>query len=396
LSTPERQGLQGGWGSGWCLVAGIALAGCYSTGEIRAQNTVVGHQIQQARRTDAYRCAPQDLATAEANFEFSQQELRDGHSIAAHQYSLLAQASVKDALQHIRECPPLPTADAGPPPVQDAGPQVVAVPKDSDGDGIPDDVDRCPTVPGPPENFGCPWGDRDKDGIPDNLDACPDVPGIPELKGCPDVDTDKDGIPDRLDKCPTVPGIPELQGCPDKDSDGDGIPDRLDKCPTVPGVPPDGCPKKYSLVTVRADRIEIKQQIRFATNKSTILRPSFALLNQVAAALRDSPQIKIRIEGHTDNVGVKSRNQKLSQARAEAVMAYLVDHGIEEGRLTALGFGSSKPLASNSTKAGKALNRRVEFKFVGQPPPPSDEAVAPAAAAPADAAPAPAPAPPAP
>ena len=374
------------------LFAALALSGCYSTGEIRAQNEVVRHQIDQARRADAYRCAPQDLARAEANYEFSEQELRAGHSIVSHEFSELAQAGAKDALQHIRECPALPVPDAGAPPpvpVVDAGAQDAGS-KDTDGDGIPDDVDRCPTLPGPPENFGCPWGDRDKDGIPDNVDACPDQPGIPELKGCPDVDTDKDGIPDRLDKCPLVPGIPELQGCPDKDSDGDGIPDRLDKCPTVPGVPPDGCPKKYSLVTVRADRIEIRQQIRFTPNKSTILRPSFALLNQVAAALRDSPQLKIRIEGHTDNSGVKSKNQKLSQSRAQAVMAYLVDHGIEEGRLSALGFGSSRPLASNSTKAGKALNRRVEFKFVGQaPPPPADEGAAPApAAAPPEAAPA--------
>src|SRR4029077_16627724 len=103
----------------------------------------------------------------------------------------------------------------------------------------------------------------------------------------------------------------------------------------------------YSLVTVRADRIEIKQQIRLAPNKATILKPSFGLLNQVASALRDSPQIKIRIEGHTDNTGVKSKNQKLSQARADAVMAYLVDHGIDADRLSAVGFGSSHPLASN-------------------------------------------------
>ncbi len=380
----------------WLAAAG-ALSGCYSTGEIRAQNDVVHRRIEQARRNDALRCAPADLAKAEANCEFSEQEMREGRSIAAHEFSLLAQASVKDALQHIRDCPPLVApgvVDAGV--VQDAGVEVAVVRKDTDADGIPDDIDRCPTVPGPAENFGCPWGDRDKDGIPDNLDACPDQPGIPELKGCPDVDTDKDGIPDRLDKCPTVAGIPELQGCPDKDSDGDGIPDRLDKCPTVPGVAPDGCPKKYSLVSVKADRIEIKQQIRFAASKATILRPSFPLLNQVAAALRDSPQIKIRIEGHTDNSGVKSKNQKLSGARAEAVKAYLVDHGIDETRLTALGYGSSKPIASNATKAGKAMNRRVEFKFVGQPAPAADEGPAPAAPVPGAPEPAPAPAPPAP
>jgi len=363
----------------------IGIAGCYSTGEIRAQNSVVRRQLDQARKADAYRCAPEELARAEANFDFSEQELRDGRSVPSHDFSLVAQENVKKALALARACPSL-TAPAPAPVVQVA---VSASPKDTDNDGVPDDVDRCPLIPGPAENFGCPWGDRDNDGIPDNLDACPDQPGIPELKGCPDVDTDKDGIPDRLDKCPTVPGVPELQGCPDKDSDGDGIVDRLDKCPTVPGAPPDGCPKKYALVTVRADRIEIRQQIRFAASKSTILHASFPLLNQVASALRDSPQLKIRIEGHTDNSGARSKNQKLSQTRANAVMAYLVDHGIDESRLTAVGFGSSRPLASNSTKAGKAQNRRVEFKFVDREPPADEAPAAPQTAVPAQAPPPP-------
>jgi len=351
---------------------------------------VVARQLEQAKRGEAMRCAPAELATAEANYEFSEQELSDGHSVASHTYSQIAQDSLRKALKMTSECPPLVKPEVK---VAAAEP-----PKDSDGDGITDDVDRCPTVPGPAENFGCPWGDRDQDGVPDNLDACPDQPGIPELKGCPDVDADKDGVPDRLDKCPTVPGIPELQGCPDKDSDGDGIADQLDKCPDVPGVPPDGCPKKYSLVAVRKDRIEIKQQIRFATNKSKILKASFPLLNQVSAALHDSPQLKIQIEGHTDNVGAKSKNQKLSQARADSVMAYLIDHGIEADRLTAIGFGSSHPIASNSTKAGKALNRRVEFKFVSQEAPEAeaapDAAPVPAPAAPAEAAPVSPPTPP--
>ena len=339
-------------------------AGCYSASELRAQDEVVSHDLEQARHDGAYRCAPRELATAEANLDFADNELGDGHPTEAHAFSLVAQDNTKKALELSKGC--------GPKEVVIQEPVVV---KDTDGDGVPDDIDRCPTEPGPKDNFGCPWGDRDKDGIPDNVDKCPDVPGIPELQGCPDVDTDKDGIPDRLDKCPTVPGIPELQGCPDKDSDGDGIPDRQDKCPDVPGVPPDGCPKKYSLVVVHKDRIEIRQQVHFATNKSKILSDSFTLLGQVVSVLQDSPKLRIKVEGHTDNVGSPSHNLKLSQERADSVMEFLIEHGVDAARLTAEGFGPNRPIASNSTKAGKAQNRRVEFRIAAQEPPPVDGAV---------------------
>jgi outer membrane protein OmpA-like peptidoglycan-associated protein len=114
---------------------------------------------------------------------------------------------------------------------------------DTDGDGVPDRIDRCPTEPGSPKNQGCPWGDSDGDGVPDNQDDCPTVPGPRENRGCPWPDTDGDGVPDREDKCPTVPGPKENQGCPWPDTDGDGIPDKDDKCPTVPGPKENqGCP----------------------------------------------------------------------------------------------------------------------------------------------------------
>ncbi|MCA9712866.1 MAG: thrombospondin type 3 repeat-containing protein, partial [Myxococcales bacterium] len=101
---------------------------------------------------------------------------------------------------------------------------------DTDGDGILDPDDACPTVPGVPSAKGCP--DRDGDTIPDDTDACPDTPGPVELKGCPD--TDGDGIIDKDDRCPTEPGPAEFKGCPDKD--GDTIPDIDDRCPEEPGT----------------------------------------------------------------------------------------------------------------------------------------------------------------
>lgn len=116
--------------------------------------------------------------------------------------------------------------------------------KDRDNDGVPDDEDECPDVPGPKENKGCPL-DRDKDGVADDVDKCPDTPGVKENDGCPLNDRDKDGVPDHEDKCPDVPGKKEFQGCPDDkyDSDGDGVPDIIDMCPNVKGVKENsGCP----------------------------------------------------------------------------------------------------------------------------------------------------------
>lgn len=140
--------------------------------------------------------------------------------------------------------------------------------KDSDGDGVPDELDLCPHVPGSPEHFGCPDSDgdgihdlvdkcptifgleefdgcpdSDGDGIPDNKDECPNMPGPIANNGCPEVDSDGDGIPDRIDDCPDVKGPPSTNGCPD--ADGDGVPDYVDQCPDVPGtMENNGCPEK--------------------------------------------------------------------------------------------------------------------------------------------------------
>jgi outer membrane protein OmpA-like peptidoglycan-associated protein len=302
-------------------VVSLGLSACYNASEIRAENGVLQERLAQANKTDAQHCAPRELASAEAHLDFSETALRNGNPTQAQRYNRLAKDEVNQVLTLAAACAPKP--DAGP--------------KDRDGDGVPDDVDRCPDEPGPKENFGCPWGDRDKDGIPDNLDKCPDVPGIPELQGCPDVD-----------------------------SDGDGIPDRLDKCPLVPGVPPDGCPRKYALLQVLKDRIEIKQQVHFATNKAKILPDSYELLNEVADVIKSNPHLEVRVEGHTDSTGSPKRNMKLSQDRADAVKTYLVSQGVPEDHLAAVGFGPTRPIASNATKKGKQMNRRVEFRLVGQ------------------------------
>ena len=260
---------------------------------------------------------------------------------------------------------------------------------DNDNDGIVDRMDSCPNNLGPIENRGCPVFDRDGDGVNDDEDRCPDVPGKVEFKGCPDADGD--GVPDAEDKCPTVAGKKEFHGCPDQDGDGitdaedkcplntgpkendgcpdtdrdgDSVSDRADKCPDNFGMPPDGCPKKYTLVEVKKDRIEIKQQVHFASGKWLVLPDSFNLLNQVVAVLNDYPKMRISIEGHTDNVGTEAFNMRLSTKRAEAVRAYLVQKGIAPDRLESVGYGPTRPIASNRTAMGRGQNRRTEFRIV--------------------------------
>jgi outer membrane protein OmpA-like peptidoglycan-associated protein len=225
---------------------------------------------------------------------------------------------------------------------------------DTDSDGINDEEDKCPTVAGLAKYQGCPIPDKDKDGINDEEDKCPDVPGLPKYQGCPIPDTDKDGVNDEEDKCPQVPGLAKYQGCPIPDTDGDGINDEEDKCPTIAGTAENGgCPA-----------INIKtSNVQFVSGSSTLTSGAKNELNKLAKIMNeDYPEIKMNIAGHTDNTGKPEKNQALSTARAESVKNYLVSKGVSESRLTATGFGQDQPIADNTTTAGKAKNRRVEFK----------------------------------
>jgi outer membrane protein OmpA-like peptidoglycan-associated protein len=231
---------------------------------------------------------------------------------------------------------------------------------DTDRDGIEDAQDKCPTVPGVAQFQGCP--DADGDGVQDSVDRCPAVPGVAQFQGCPD--TDKDGIEDAKDRCPTEPGIVELQGCPAKDTDGDTLPDHRDNCPAEPGpVENQGCPvNEKQLVEIQKDRIEIKDKVYFDSDKATIQRRSFRLLDQVAKVILEHPELeKVWIEGHTDERGTLGHNRQLSQRRADAVRVYLIKKGVAPERLEARGYGKDYPVASNTTEKGRAANRRVEF-----------------------------------
>lgn len=237
-------------------------------------------------------------------------------------------------------------------------------PLDTDKDSVPDYLDQCPNTPMgvKVDSVGCPI-DSDGDGIADIYDLCPNTPDSIEVDahGCP-VDSDGDGVADYLDKCPDTPDEAQVDtsGCP-VDTDGDGIPDYLDKCPTVKGSDKNnGCP-----VISAKNKAVLKKAvhgIQFETNNAVIKSSSYPILNKVVAMMKKNPSYKLHISGHTDNVGKPAQNMKLSKERAAAVVKYLTKKGIKSSRLRSDGFGGTKPVASNKTEKGKALNRRVDFE----------------------------------
>ena len=210
--------------------------------------------------------------------------------------------------------------------------------------------------------------DADGDGIPDELDKCPneaeDFDGFEDEDGCPDPDNDGDGILDVDDKCPNDAGPPENQGCPDPDRDGDGVPDRIDNCPDEPGtVENQGCQEKQ-LVVIGDGQLEILEKVYFRKGSAKLQKRSWALLDNVAAVLIAHPEIsKVRVEGHSDKSGSLKYNMILSKKRANTVVRYLVGRGqVNRNRLVAKGYGPKRPLVPDAkSKEEAALNRRVEF-----------------------------------
>ena len=237
---------------------------------------------------------------------------------------------------------------------------VIPVVTDRDGDGVVDSLDACPDTPGLASLKGCP--DKDGDGIPDKDDKCPDVAGLAKYQGCPIPDTDGDGINDEEDKCPTVAGVARYHGCPIPDTDGDGVNDEEDKCPNEAGPASNfGCPVIDVKIVEKVNKAA--QNIFFATGSSKLLAKSYKSLKDVAQILKDNPSYKVAIDGHTDNTGSDELNQKLSEKRANAVKEYMKGNGVDESRMTATGYGETKPVADNKTAAGRAKNRRVEMKL---------------------------------
>ncbi len=223
---------------------------------------------------------------------------------------------------------------------------------DDDGDGIKNSDDDCPMTAGLAALNGCP--DADGDGIKDTDDDCPKEAGVAALNGCPDADGD--GIKDADDACPNAAGSKAMNGCPD--ADGDGLADKDDKCPAVAGpASNNGCPE-YPLSML------VDYDINFDLEKYNIDATDVQRLSTVIKVLLANSDANISIEGHADNTGEESFNNPLSNNRASSIKDYLVNVGIDAGRLSTKAFGESMPKASNDTEEGRAINRRVEFKVV--------------------------------
>lgn len=233
--------------------------------------------------------------------------------------------------------------------------------KDSDGDGVPDDRDRCPGTPrgAKVDAQGCEL-DSDGDGVVDRLDKCPNTPAGAKVdaQGC-ELDSDGDGVVDRLDRCPGTPrgAKVDAQGC-EPDSDGDGVVDALDQCPDSPRgdkVDARGCTLASTIIL---------RGVNFDNDSAEIRADARPILDEAVATLKRYPQLKVEVAGHTDSRASEAYNLDLSQRRAQAVMDYFVQMGIEAGRLSAKGYGESQPIADNATVEGRAANRRVELRIL--------------------------------
>ena len=229
--------------------------------------------------------------------------------------------------------------------------------RDRDGDGIPDEDDRCPTEP------------EDVDGIEDR-DGCPEPDGEPP----PDpvrADRDDDTIFDDVDRCPDDPedpdGVRDDDGCPDLDDDDDTIVDTADLClkakEDLDGIDDDdGCPEPDKVRRTKGGTIDVLENIYFATDSAEILPVSFAILDAIASALAAWDDLElVEVGGHADERGSAAHNDALTQARAEAVRDALITRGIDAARLQAVGYGERRPKVPGTGEAVWSQNRRVEF-----------------------------------
>lgn len=262
---------------------------------------------------------------------------------------------------------------------------------DTDEDGVPDTRDKCPNTPqsATVDATGCPL-DTDTDGVPDHQDSCPTEAGTADLGGCPDADTD--GVSDPNDACPDTPtnAVVDASGCPEAptaspadssanttarpdtavvtapaptpapDTDADGVPDTEDRCPNTAGPASNlGCP-----VVAEDARQRLQQatrSIRFEPNKAALLPSSYPTLDAILPILAAYPDYSLSLAGHTDSKGPAAFNLALSRERAAAARRYLLSQGVSESRIEPRGYGARHPIADNTTDAGRARNRRVEF-----------------------------------
>jgi len=285
------------------LLAFLFISGCATKWVLKKDYESIQNEINEAEAMGAKVCAPKEFATAKAHMDFFMDEWREYDYREARDHLIVALNNARKAKELSKNC-------------------IEKTPPDTDGDGIYDDADKCPNEP------------EDKDGWEDE-------------DGCPDLDNDGDEIADADDQCPNEPETYN------KFQDEDGCPD------TKPA-------KKYQRIVVTEKQIILKQMVHFETGKALIMPDSYAVLNEVADVLIENPNIRIRVEGHTDSRGSMELNMRLSNARADSVKQYLVSKGIDSSRIETVGYGPTKPIDTNRTASGRARNRRVEIHIISR------------------------------
>ena len=237
---------------------------------------------------------------------------------------------------------------------------------DDDNDGVLNSVDECPTTPmgEKVDASGCAIdGDDDNDGVLNSIDECPTTPAGEKVNasGCPiDGDDDNDGVLNSVDKCPTTPAGEKVDatGCTiDGDDDNDGVLNSVDECPTTPAgnvVNDNGCTKRVNL------------HIKFENNSFEVDTESKIKVQKFADFLNTRTNFTTEIIGHTSSKGRASYNQSLSEKRAQAVKALLINDGVEENRIEAIGKGESEPMVEDSVVNADAQNRRIEAILIKQ------------------------------
>ncbi len=409
-------------------VALFGLAACAIPTRVKENLDRTSETIAAAHKVYAPLCAPRELANAQAHMDFTRIELSQGYVRRAGEHIEIAYDAAVRALEIATPCGGVDQDTDTIPDIVDVCPaepedfdgdndedgcrdvdpygdedgdgiinledRCVDDPEDfdgdndedgcpetsedSDGDGIINAVDQCPDqaedLDGFKDSDGCPDDDNDEDGVADIRDQCAliaeDRDDWDDEDGCPDPDNDLDGIPDVHDQCPNEPGTRDREGCPEQDADKDGIADMHDRCPDQPEtannyLDEDGCPDTPpSGVKVTRTRVEIKETIQFETGSATLLPASFKILDDVYQVLVDAPYLRLRIEGHTDSEGSDDSNLRLSNERAQSVRVYLESKGVAANRLASVGYGESRPIDTNRTASGRAVNRRVEFHIL--------------------------------
>lgn len=387
------------------LVCSLGLLGLIAVSTACAGKKLEGQVLgTQSRLQDAIGngskaigCAPKETALAEANIKFAEEALKMGEYYRGKEHANLSAKYTE-------------IAELKTDPVRCRAPgQVVAkaepTAKDKDGDGYDDDVDGCPDSPEDFDGFedenGCPDTDNDADKVLDAAELVDgvwtnndtkdgvdcrndpeDADGFEDEDGCPDPDNDKDGLidyPEQIDQCPMEPEdfdkFEDENGCPDPDNDQDGFLDGVDACPNEPedvdgDQDTDGCPDLAAKIDPCAIRVDGK--IMFDSNKHDLESKKFKdsnykLLDDVVAVLNNNPDVTIEVGGHTDSKSSDSYNLKLSQRRVDSVRKYLINKGIKDSRVTAVGYGEKVPVDTNKTTEGRENNRRVEFNRTDNP-----------------------------